>query len=77
MNNIIYCWNNISPIDDIQFVDEMPENLNIEDQANLLLALLAGHVSGLVFKRVAEKIGVDNNKLIGICDKAYNEAFEV
>jgi len=76
MNNTIYLWQNFSPIDEVKFVDELPEDFDVEHQADLVLALLSGHLSGNVFREIADKLGIDRNTLSTICDTAYNKMFK-
>jgi len=72
MENIIYCLQNISGLDNVVFTDEYPENIKVEHQADLVLTLLAGHLPSSVFQAVARKLGIDNNKMAIDCDRAFN-----
>jgi len=52
MDNNIYCLQNISDVGEFIFGDNYPANIDPEHQADLILAFLAGHLPGTVFRQL-------------------------
>lgn len=75
--NKLFFFHGITGLDDVKFVDDIQEEeFNVNQQADLFLTLMIGHMADSVFDEVCNRLGLDINNTIKVCHQSLGRSWK-